>query len=122
MRNQLNLMGPLGELGLSTLQDLEPIQHLQEITGITIEYTELDFWTAQEKMNVAIASGDYPALISDLSYTGGATGALADGIIVDLTEKLSELSPNYQHLIDSNPEVAPIFRNDGKVLCYQSAL
>lgn len=120
MRNQLNLMGPLGELGLSTLQDLEPIQHLQEITGITIEYTELDFWTAQEKMNVAIASGDYPALISDLFYTGGATGALADGIIVDLTEKLPELSPNYQHLIDSNPEVAPIFRNDGKVLCYQS--
>ena len=120
MRNQLNLMGPLGELGLSTLQDLEAIQHLQEITGVTIEYTELDFWTAQEKMNIAIASGDYPALISDLSYTGGATGALEDGIIVDLTEDLAELSPNYQYMIDSNPEVAPIFRNDGKVLCYMS--
>ena len=120
MRNQLNLMGPLGELGLSNLQDLEAIQHLQEITGITIEYTELDFWTAQEKMNVAIASGDYAAIISDLSYTGGATGALEDGIIVDLTDKLPEFSPNYQYLIDSNPEVAPIFRNDGRVLCYQS--
>ena len=120
MRNQLNLMGPLGELGLSTLQDLPAIQHLQEITGITIEYTELDFWTAQEKMNVAIASGDYAAIISDLSYTGGATGALEDGIIVDLTDDLPEFSPNYQYLIDSNPEVAPIFRNDGRVLCYQS--
>ncbi len=120
MRNQLNLMGPLGELGLSTLQDLPAIQHLQEITGITIEYTELDFWTAQEKMNVAIASGDYAAVISDLTYTGGATGALEDGIIVDLTDKLPEFSPNYQYLIDSNPEVAPIFRNDGLVLCYQS--
>lgn len=120
MRNQLNLMGPLGELGLSTLQDLPAIQHLQEITGITIEYTELDFWTAQEKMNVAIASGDYAAIISDLSYTGGATGALEDGIIVDLTDHLPEFSPNYQYLIDSNPEVAPIFRNDGRVLCYQS--
>ena len=120
MRNQLNLMGPLGELGLSSLQDLPAIQHLQEITGITIEYTELDFWTAQEKMNVAIASGDYAAVISDLTYTGGATGALEDGIIVDLTDKLPEFSPNYQYLIDSNPEVAPIFRNDGLVLCYQS--
>lgn len=120
MRNQLNLMGPLGELGLSTLQDLPAIQHIQEITGITIEYTELDFWTAQEKMNVAIASGDYAAIISDLSYTGGATGALEDGIIVDLTDDLPEFSPNYQYLIDSNPEVAPIFRNDGRVLCYQS--
>lgn len=120
MRNQLNLMGPLGELGLSNLQDLEAIRHLQEITGITIEYTELDFWTAQEKMNVAIASGDYAAIISDLSYTGGATGALEDGIIVDLTDDLPKFSPNYQYLIDSNPEVAPIFRNDGRVLCYQS--
>lgn len=120
MRNQLNLMGPLGELGISTLQDLEAIQHLQEITGITIEYTELDFWTAQEKMNVAIASGDYAAIISDLSYTGGAMGALEDGIIVDLTDNLPKFSPNYQYLIDSNPEVAPIFRNDGRVLCYQS--
>ena len=59
MRTQLNLMGPLGELGLSSLQDLDAIQYLQEITGITIDYTEIDFWTAQEKMNVAIASGDY---------------------------------------------------------------
>ena len=120
MRNQLNLMGPLGELGLSSLQDLPAIQHLQEITGITIEYTELDFWTAQEKMNVAIASGDYAAVISDLTYTGGATGAWEDGIIVDLTDTLPEFSPTYQYLIDSNPEVAPIFRNDGLVLCYQS--
>lgn len=76
MRTQLNLMGPLGELGLSNLQDLEAIRHLQEITGVTIDYTEIDFWTAQEKMNVAIASGDYAAIISDLTYTGGATGAL----------------------------------------------
>lgn len=120
MRNQLNLMGPLGELGLSTLQDLEAIQELQARTGITIEYTELDFWTSQEKMNIAIASGDYPALISDLSYSGGAVAALEDGIIVDLTDNLAEYSPNYQYMIDSNPSEAPIFRNDGKVLCYMS--
>lgn len=120
MRTQLNLMGPLGELGLSTLQDLDAIQHLQEITGVTIDYTEIDFWTAQEKMNVAIASGDYAALISDLTYTGGATGALEDGVIVDLTDRLPDYSPNYQYMIDSNPDVASIFRNDGKVLCYHS--
>lgn len=120
MRNALNLMGPLGELGLSTLQDLEAIQELQNRTGITIEYTELDFWTSQEKMNVAIASGDYPALISDLQYTGGATGALEDGVIVDLTDDLAEFSPNYQYMIDSNPAESAIFRNDGKVLCYMS--
>lgn len=120
MRNQLNLMGPLGELGLSTLQDLDAIQELQNRTGINIEFYELDFWTAQEKMNIAIASGDYAALISDLSYTGGNVGALEDGIIYDLTDLLEEYSPNYYYMINSNPDEAPIFLNDGMVLCYQS--
>lgn len=120
MRTALNLMGPLGELGLSSLQDLRPVQALQERTGVTIEYTEIDFWTAQEKMNIAIASGDYPALISDLQYAGGSTQALEDGVIVDLTGDLAEFSPNYQYMIDSNPDVANIFRMDGKVLCYMS--
>lgn len=120
MRTALNLMGPLGELGLSNLQDLPAIQHLQEITGVTIEYTELDFWTAQEKMNIAIASGDYPAIISNLLYASGDTGALADEVIVDLTDRLEEYSPNYNYLINSNPDEAPIFRNDGRVLSYKS--
>lgn len=120
MRTALNLMGPLGELGLSNLQDLEAIQHLQEITGVTIEYTELDFWTASEKMNIAIASGDYPAIISNLAYSSGDTGALADDVIVDLTDYLEEYSPNYNYLINSNPDEAPIFRNDGRVLSYKS--
>lgn len=120
MRTQLNLMGPLGELGLSSLQDLDAIQHLQEITGVTIEYTELDFWTSMEKMNIAIASGDYPAIISNLAYSSGDTGALADDVIVDLTDYLEEYSPNYNYLINSNPDEAPIFRNDGRVLSYKS--
>lgn len=120
MRTALNLMGPLGELGLSNLQDLPAIQHLQEITGVTIEYTELDFWTAQEKMNIAIASGDYPAIISNLAYSSGDTGALADDVIVDLTDYLEEYSPNYNYLIGSNPDEASIFRNDGRVLSYKS--
>lgn len=120
MRTALNLMGPLGELGLSNLQDLPAIQHLQEITGVTIAYTELDFWTAQEKMNIAIASGDYPAIISNLAYSSGDTGALADDIIVDLTDYLEEYSPNYNYLIGSNPDEASIFRNDGRVLSYKS--
>ena len=47
MRTALNLMGPLGELGLTELQDLDAIQELQNRTGVTIDYTEIDFWTAR---------------------------------------------------------------------------
>lgn len=120
MRNAINLMGPLGNLGINSFQDMEYIQYLQEITNVNIEFTELDFFTSQEKMNIAIASGDYAAIISDLQYTGGATGALSDSIIVDLTELLPDYAPNYNYLINSNPDYASIFRNDGMVLCFQS--
>ena len=120
MRTALNLMGPLGELGLSELQDLDAIQELQNRTGVTIDYTEIDFWTASEKMNIAIASGDYPAIISNLMYSGGDTAAVTDEVIVDLTDLLPEYSPNYQYLIDSNPDEAGIFRSDGRVLAYRS--
>ena len=120
MRTALNLMGPLGQLGLSELQDLDAIQELQARTGVTIEYTELEFWTSMEKMNIAIASGDYPAIISNLAYTGGDTAAATDEVIVDLTDYLPEYSPNYQYLIDSNPDEAAIFRSDGRVLAYRS--
>ena len=120
MRNAINLMGPLGNLGIETFQDMEYIQHLQEITNISIEFTELDFFTSAEKMNIAIASGDYAAIISDLQYTGGATGALADSVIVDLTDLLPDYAPNYNYMINSNPDYASIFRNDGMVLCFQS--
>ena len=120
MRTALNLMGPLGELGLTELQDLDAIQELQNRTGVTIDYTEIDFWTASEKMNIAIASGDYPAIISNLMYSGGDTAAVTDEVIVDLTDLLPEYSPNYQYLIDSNPDEAGIFRSDGRVLAYRS--
>ncbi len=120
MRTALNLMGPLGELGLTELQDLDAIQELQKRTGVTIDYTEIDFWTASEKMNIAIASGDYPAIISNLLYAGGDTAAATDDVIVDLTDYLEEYSPNYYYLINSNPDEAGIFRSDGKVLAYRS--
>ena len=71
-------------------------------------------------MNIAIASGDYPAIISNLIYSSGDTGALADDVIVDLTDYLEEYSPNYNYLIGSNPDEASIFRNDGRVLSYKS--
>ena len=50
MRNAVNLTGPLANLGINSFQDMEYIQHLQEITNVNIEFTELDFFTSQEKI------------------------------------------------------------------------
>ena len=120
MRNAVNLMGPMGELGISGLQDFQYIQHLQEITNVNIEFTELNFFTSQEMMNIAFASGDFADIVTDMMYTGGDTGAYNDGIIIDLTEYLTDNAPNYNYMIHSNPDCTNLFKTDGMVLSFMS--
>ena len=105
-----------GQAGLNLAMELEEAGFLKEhnvrligTTAQTIKKAEdrLEFKETMEKIGEPVA----PSKVVE---------TVEDGIIVDLTDKLLDLSPNYQYLIDSNPEIAPIFRNDGKVLCYQS--
>lgn len=120
MRNAVNLMGPMGELGISGFQDFQYIQYLQEITNVNIEFTELNFFTSQEMMNIAFASGDFSDVVTDMKYTGGDTGAYNDGVILDLTEYLPGYAPNYDYMIHSNPDYASLFKTDGMVLSFMS--
>lgn len=120
MRNAVNLMGPMGELGYSNFQDFQYIQHLQEITNVNIEFLELSFFTSQEQMNIAFASGDFSDIVTDMMYTGGDTGAYNDGVIIDLTENLEAYAPNYNYMIHSNPDYSNIFTTDGMILCFMS--
>lgn len=120
MRNAVNLMGPLANIGINSFQDFDYIQYLQEITNVQIDFIELDFFTSQEQMNLYIASGDYADIISDLNYTGEAIGALNDEIIIDLTDRIAEYAPNYDYLIHSNSDYTAYFYTDGKLLYFSS--
>lgn len=114
----VNLMGDLANLGITNYNDFEYMQYLEELTGIHVETTEVNFFTASEQYNVMIASGDYPDMIKNLDgyYSTGLTGALADEIIMDLTEDLAEYAPNYDYMIHSNSDQTQYYLVDGKVL------
>ena len=114
----VNLMGDLANIGIQNYNDFEYMQKLEEQTGIHVETTEVNFFTASEQYNVIVASGDYPDLFKNLGtyYSTGLTGALADEIIIDLTEDLSEYAPNYDYLIHSNGAQTPYFLSDDMVL------
>ncbi len=120
MRSAPNLMGPLQNLNYNTFQDFPYIQQLQEMTGVNLEFVELEFSTMSEMMGLYIASGDYADLITSLSYTGGLNGALNDDIIYDLTDDLEAYAPNYYYMIHSNPDQTNLFTVDGKVLAFMS--
>ena len=92
----VNLMGDLANLGINNYNDFEYMQKLEELTGVHVETTEVNFFTASEQYNVILAAGDYPDLIKNLGsyYSTGLSGALSDDIILDLTDDLSEYAPN----------------------------
>lgn len=121
MHEALNLMGPLATAGagIENFQQMGYIQEIQERTGVTLEIQELTHETKDEQMQLVIASGSTPDILCGLSYSTGDEGALADEVIVDLTD-YAEYAPNYFYMISSNPEQAKQFLSDGKVLKFMA--
>ena len=106
LTSAVNLMGDLANLGINNYNDFEYMQELEARTGVHVETTEVNFFTASEQYNVILAAGDYPDLIKNLGtyYSTGLSGALSDDIILDLTDDLAQYAPNYNHLIHSNAD------------------
>ena len=114
----VNLMGDLANLGIENYNGFEYMQELEKQTGVHVETTEVNFFTASEQYNVIIASGDYPDMFKNIGsyYSTGLAGAQADEIIIDLTDDLAEYAPNYDFLIHSNAAQTPYFLTDGMAL------
>lgn len=72
-------------------------QRAAERTGVTLEFQEADFMTANEKFNLMIASQDYPDIIGGFSslYSAGADNGIEEEIIIPL-EDYADLFPHYQ--------------------------
>ncbi len=119
MHDALSLMGPLANLGLETFQEMDYIQEVQARTGVTLEITEMNFFTKNEQQQLAIASGSLPDLVYGLAYSTGDQGALSDEVIINLSD-YAEYAPNYFYMISSNPEQEKQFLSDGKVLKFMS--
>lgn len=120
MRTGAKLMGPMEALNIQNLHDFKYDQYLEEITNVHIDYYELEYFSASEKMLLAINSGDYSDMILNLTYPGGDAAAYEAEIILDLTGYISESAPNYQHILDSNAQLSKESHMDGMLLNFQA--
>lgn len=87
-------------------------------TGVKINYIHPVAGQEKEALSLMIASDELPDIIATnwISYQGGPSQAINDGIIIDL-EEYREYAPNYFKLLDENPEYAKAAKtDDGK--CY----
>ncbi len=100
-------------------------QVIQERTGVTIEFTSLPGNVIGEQYGIIVTTGEYPDAMCNLSsnYTGGASQALADGVIIDLMEHI-DVMPNFWYFLNQdNDTLKSVKTDDGNILiipnCYE---
>jgi len=98
-------------------------QELQKRTGIQIQFQHppVGGTQATEQFNLMIASGQYPAIIewNWLTFPGGPSKALQDGVIVRLNDLIDQHAPNLKKVLDEHPEWRKqIVTDQGDIYCF----
>lgn len=80
-------------------------QLLEDATNIHLDYTSVSTETASELFNLMVASHVYCDLIYGVNdfYSPGPDAAIADEIIIDLSDMAATM-PNYQRLLSEFPD------------------
>ena len=97
-------------------------QYIQNKLGIDIEFIH-PAGSASEQFNLMIASRELPDVIyyNWSNVAGGPAQLIDDGLLMDLTEVIPEMAPNYYAFV-SNPENAEMVKqitlNDGRLYMF----
>lgn len=113
-----------GNQYISNFDEMEAYQKIQEINNVDIKYTHPVVGQEKDQFNIMVASGDYPDLIDygwGSSYTGGVQRAIKDGVILDISDKIESLAPNYISMLKSNPDFMRTAKTvDGKLVIFNT--
>lgn len=121
---ELSMWLPLTPDMANTYSDLNEhivVQAAEDVTGVHINFTHASFFTANDEFNLMAVAGDYCDLISCAVkyYSTGGSGAMEDGIIIDLSELIPESAPDYQAVINSDSTHIAQSRSDtGEILAF----
>ena len=96
---EINLMGDLGTLGIHEFNQFDYWPNVIEKTGVDLEVTYISFFAWSELYQLWIAAGDYTDIVIGGSYTGGLEQGVEDDVVLDYTDYVQDLMPNYYHRI-----------------------
>ncbi|MBQ9268694.1 MAG: extracellular solute-binding protein [Oscillospiraceae bacterium] len=92
---------------------------LQENTGVTLDYTIYERLNYEDKSSLMIATGDYPDIFGagfGSGYSHGSWKLVEDDIVIELTDLIPEYAPDYQALLDSDPEFYSLATTEDRVV------
>lgn len=94
-------------------------QYLSKATGIEVEYMDTyadydAFW------NDMLSTGNYTDMISfnPVTYPGGATAVLEDGLGIELNDVIDKYMPNFKAFLAEHPEVDKAIKSDDGIYYY----
>lgn len=109
----------LGEDG--SYNTAEATRNFAEVTGITIDFIEVDMFSFNENFNLMIASGDYPDILTGVDgYAGGYTKAYDDDVILELTDYVLNDMPAYQQRLDAADAWKDTMNDEGQIFAVYS--
>lgn len=112
-------------------------EELKRETGVDVKFIHPPVGQANDQLNILLASEDLPDIIE---YTwpklpGGASKALADGFIINLTDVFADHAPNLTAYLSAHPEIDkqaktddnqyyafPFIKGDEKLLVVQGLM
>ena len=97
-------------------------EYLEEITGVHIEYKEVNMFSAAEEFALMVASNDYTDMISNFAnlYSGGYTQGYLDEVLFPLNDLVESSMPNYDYILKTNPQFVPELADDNGNFLYIS--
>ena len=109
------------------LGDNPVVKWIEEDTGLTLEFIHAPSGDDGSYFQQLLASGDLPDLLyTDLfhtTYPGGVEGAIADGLLYNVTELVETKAPNFMQLCNNlnDPDIERRIRGDeGNIIKFGS--
>lgn len=99
--------------------DTPVAKYLSAATGIEVEYMDT-FADYDAFWNDMLSTGNYADMISfnPVTYPGGATAVLEDGLGIELNDVIDKYMPNFKAYLAAHPEVDKAIRSDDGIYYY----
>ena len=106
--------GGMGGTSVETLDIYQSFQQAEKATGIKMTYNLAAPEATETKLNLIVASGDFPTFFTglDMYYVSGRSAAIEDGVVTDLAPYLDECAPDYMNFVDENPGMKKLISTD----------
>lgn len=89
------------------------LDELAKATGVRLNVLAQSQAAGQTNTDLMIASGDYPDLIGNLSYSTGMDAAIEDEVVVNIKDLIPEYAPDYyRYLIEDNEKLWKSIQTD----------